>query len=183
MIDVKKLLYRYKQFVEAKRNAEASLHYLQNEYVRHRTDENWYIRGVGVPSNITESTVLIQEDTARRIGIIKEVIGQLADVIETVERASNTLNDECRTLVQLRYFDDKKPEAVRMKMGLTETPYFHIQRIALENMSKCFSTKLWTDEYLDQLLFIPLMDRFKNTMERKDLLAQLRREEKKISSF
>jgi hypothetical protein len=184
MIDIKWILYKHKKFLESKRNAESSLKYLQTDYKRHRADENWFIRGT-TTRNVVESSYVFEEDTVRRIEIVEEVITQLMDVIDTVERAVSTLDDDCKLLIQLRYIDGKRAENVRQTMNLTDTPYYHLQRIAFSDMSGCFSTKLWTMEYLEHLLFIPLMERFENNLDyrEKNKYLQKRENEKKISSF
>jgi DNA-directed RNA polymerase specialized sigma24 family protein len=152
MVDVKKLLYKSKQLAEARRNALTAIDSLEERSRRYRQDENWYIRG-SAPSNPVLATCIQEEDTVGRIDYMRWVVKELNIIIDAISRAAQTLNQEQRQLITLRYFDDNTVTYVCGEMHIKENKYNYTHRIAIEAMGACLNPLCITEEYLDSLLF------------------------------
>lgn len=161
MIDVKKLLYKKKQITEARHNALITINTLEERNRRYRQDENWWIRGT-TPSNIVESEFLKEEDTVGRIEYLRWIVSELNVIIDAVGRAAQTLNDEQRELITLRYFDDNTVTYVCQEMHIKENKYDYTHRIALRSITACLNPLCITEEHLDGLLFSPYNERLKS---------------------
>lgn len=158
MIDVKKLLYKKKQITEARHNALIAINTLEERYRRHRADVNWFIRG-SAPSNVIESDFIQEEDTVGRIEYLRWIVSELNVIIDAVSRAAQTLNEEQRLLITLRYFDDNTVTHVCQEMHIKENKYDYTHRIALKAITACLNPLCITEEHLDSLLFKPYTER------------------------
>lgn len=168
MVDVKKLLYKKKQITEARHNALIAINTLEERYRRYRVDENWWIRG-SAPSNIVESEFLKEEDTVGRIEYLRWIVSELNVIIDAVSRAAQTLNDEQRELIAIRYFDDSTVTYVCEKMHIKENKYNYTHKIALEAMTACLNPLCITEEHLDGLLFAPYKERLKSLPRQRSI--------------
>lgn len=161
MIDVKKLLYKKKQITEARHNALIAINTLEERNRRYRTDENRWIRG-GLPSDPVFNEFVQEEDTIGRIEYLRWIVSELNIIIDAVTRAAQTLNDEQRELITLRYFDDNTVVYVCDKMHIKENKYNYTHKIALMAMTACLNPLCITEEHLDGLLFAPYKERLKS---------------------
>lgn len=152
MIDVKKLLYKSKQLAEARRNALTAIDSLEERDRRYRRDDNWYIRGTTM-SDPVANVITQEEDTLGRIEYMRWVVRELNTIIDAISRAAQTLNDEQRNLITLRYFNDNTVTYVCGEMHIKENKYNYTHKIALEAMGTCLNPLCITEEFLDSLLF------------------------------
>lgn len=183
MLDVKKLLYKYKQFIEARRNAMISIQNLNERHRNSRSDENWFIRGGGTVSIPTEEELLFEEKTVERIGHLESVVRELTTLLDAIERGVNTLNKDQQELIRLRYFDDNTVPFVQMRLNLSEYKYHHLHRVALESMTLCLGALYVDDASIDRMIFAPLQVRYESTFNRREARNRAKEKPKKSQSF
>jgi DNA-directed RNA polymerase specialized sigma subunit len=159
-VDAKKILYKYKQFGEAKKTAEITIKTLQERHNRQGVDENWWIRG-NLPSNAIESDFLNEEDILGKIDYLNWVISELDRIMDAIHRACKTLNKEQREIIELRYFDGHTVTHICIETSIGNNKYNYLQKTALEAMQTVLNPLCISDEYLDMLLFSPYGERLK----------------------
>lgn len=159
-MSARKILYKYKQFKEAKRTAEITINSLKERYKRIGADENWWIRS-NLPTNVVELDILHQEDVAGKVEYLQWVMGELDRIIDAVQRATNTLNDEQRKVIDLRYFNGQTVTYICQEMNIGDNKYHYLHRTALEAMQTVLNPLCIDDEYLDMLLFTPYGERLR----------------------
>jgi DNA-directed RNA polymerase specialized sigma subunit len=159
-MDAKKLLYKYKQFGEAKNTATKTIEILQERHKRQGVDENWWIRS-NMPKNAPESDFLEEEDILGKIRYLEWVISELDRIIDATQRAVKTLNKEQREVIELRYFDSQTVTYICVEKSIGNNKYSYLHRTALEAMQTVLNPLCISDEYLDMLLFSPYGERMK----------------------
>lgn len=161
-MDVKKLLYRYKQFGEAQRTAEITLSTLKERHSRQDRDENWWIRS-NLPKNIIESGYITEEDIQGKIKYLEWVIAELTRIRDAIERAAKTINDDQRELIELRYFEGRTVTYICDKLKIGDNKYHYLHRTALEGMQTVLNPLCIDDVTLTALLFSPYGERLKES--------------------
>lgn len=159
-MDAKKLLYKYKQFEEAKKTAEITIATLQERHKRQGVDENWWIRG-NLPSNAIESDFLNKEDILGKIDYLKWVVSELDRIIDATQRAVKTLNKEQREIIELRYFYGNTVTHICNETSISNNKYGYLHRTALEGMQTVLNPLCIDDAQLDALLFSPYQEKIK----------------------
>jgi DNA-directed RNA polymerase specialized sigma subunit len=153
-MDIKRLLYKLPKMKEALKNARIAIITLESREKRYRVDENWYIRG-SLPSNAVERDYILEEDILGKIEHLKWVMKEFEIIIDAIERAASTLSEEQQELAKLRYFEGRTVVDICHRMNATERQYHYMHRIMIEDITACINpfSSLWTDEYIDQLIF------------------------------
>jgi hypothetical protein len=139
-IDVKWLLYRYHSIKQAKETASTLL---QHANARQTYDPNWWIHGKGgLPGSRTESAYFGGIDESYRLTLLNNYLGQLTEILATIDNAVKSLKHELHDLIVHRYINDDDVYAVAEKMQLfTEKgelnmrKYYRLHNIALEGMN------------------------------------------------
>jgi DNA-directed RNA polymerase specialized sigma subunit len=162
-MDAKKILYKYKQFGEAKKTAEITIKTLDERHKRQGVDENWWIKS-NLPKNLIESSFIEEEDILGKIEYLKWVISELDRMIDAIHRATKTLNKEQREIIELRYFDGQTVTYICNETCIGNNKYSYLHRTALEAMQTVLNPLCISDEYLDMLLFSPYGERMKEVM-------------------
>jgi DNA-directed RNA polymerase specialized sigma subunit len=159
-LDAKKLLYKYKQFGEAKNTAEKTIRTLQERHKRQGVDENWWIRS-NIPKNTVETDFIEEEDILGKIRYLEWVISELDRITDATQRAVKTLNKEQQEIIELRYFEGQTVTYICEKINAKNNKYSYLHRTALEAMQTVLNPLCISDEYLDMLLFSPYGERMK----------------------
>jgi DNA-directed RNA polymerase specialized sigma24 family protein len=136
-IDVKWLLYKYHQLQEAKRNAERLI-----EYHKRREesfgDVNWFLKGSGgLPYSRTEMTVMKDYEAVAQLVLLEGYLKDVNFLVDAIDNAWRTLNQEQRNLIRMRYFEDKGVDDVATDMHIDLRKYYRVHSIAIEGMTIC----------------------------------------------
>lgn len=159
-LDAKKILYKYKQFGEAKKTAETTIRTLEERNKRQGQDENWWIRG-SLPSNKIESDFINEENVRGKIEYLEWVIKELDRIMDAIRRATKTLNKEQREIIELRYFDGHTVTHICNETSISNNKYGYLHRTALEGMQTVLNPLCIDDAQLDALLFSPYQEKIK----------------------
>lgn len=159
-MDTKKILYKYKQLIEARRTGEITIRTLQERYNRMGVDENRWIRG-NLPKNPIEAEFLFEEDLLAKIDFIKGIISEFDRIMDAIDRGVATLNEEQRAIIEFRYFEGLPVACVCTKLAIGENKYHALHRTAIDAMRTVLNPLCIDDAYLDALLFSPYTERFR----------------------
>ncbi|MED1948981.1 hypothetical protein [Brevibacillus centrosporus] len=165
-MDAKKILYKYKQFGEAKRTAEITIKTLEERNSRKGADENWWIRG-SLPKNVVEAAFLKEEDLAARVDYLQWMISELNRIIDAVERAKDTLNEEQQEIIDRRYFKGQSVTQIQTEMRVSHNKYNYLHKESLESMQLVLTPLCIDDAFLDMLIFTPYSERFEEANRKR----------------
>ncbi|MBH0330113.1 hypothetical protein ABH14_09950 [Brevibacillus brevis] len=157
-IDIKWFLYRYRQFVEAKKNTERAIEVLNKKILNPPHDENWFIRGKGgIPTSFQERETILDDENENRVRQLSVFLSDLSMIISAIEGAHRTLNKEQSDLIRLRYFEGRDVNNVAAELLCDMRRYYRIHGQALEAMSICLKALEFTfsllhfDEYIGKV--------------------------------
>lgn len=141
MIDVKKLLYKFRKNEVKMVNLQNSIGKLQNQYpscVQRISDD---IRGSGgLPNSQTERFALlnVMEKEEKRDKLTQD-LRNCEEAVNLVRNAMNTLNQRQQDLIRFRYFEDREPQAVANMLNVTINQFWKLHKIAYEGIEECLN--------------------------------------------
>jgi DNA-directed RNA polymerase specialized sigma24 family protein len=141
MIDIKRLLYKYRKNEVKLSNIQSSLTKFIPEYPSCTPAYNDDIkpRG-GLPQSQTERFALhnVMKDNDRRERLIDNQ-RYAEEAISLVRNAVGTLNQIQRDLIDFRYFQDRTPEIVATMLNMSVHNFWKLHKIAYEGIEECLN--------------------------------------------
>jgi hypothetical protein len=164
MIDVKRLLYKYRKLEVKLGNIQNSIDRLNNRYPSgtQRISDEPMARG-GLISSQTERFALynVFEIEVKREDL-RQDLRHCEEAVNLVRNALNTLNQRQRDLIDFRYFQDREPAIVANMLNVSMNQFWKLHKIAYEGVEECLNNGKMeiSDNY-----FIPQKDKKKEPIQ------------------